>query len=421
MSDPQLHYDNQVVVITGAGSGLGKAYAKFFANRGAQVVVNDLGGSVRGEGGDSKSADIVVQEIISSGGKAVADYNNVENGHLIIDTAIKTFGRVDILVNNAGILRDVTLRNMTDLDFDLIMAVHVTGSYRTTRAAWPHFRKQKFGRVIMTSSTSGLYGNFGQSNYAAAKMAVVGLAETLAKEGAKYNIRVNALAPAAGTRMTATVMPPELVEVMKPDWVVPLVGYLCHKTCDENGSIFEAAAGHFDKLRWQRAPGVTLRPDETMVPGALAKKWNELVHFAPNSGHFETNLGPVERVAAALQLPKNDLGEDIRFDGRVALVTGGGDGLGRAYAKLFGKLGAKVVINDLKNADRTVQEIVSGGGEAFAVTMSVEQGDVLVQKVIEKYGRLDIVVNNAGQLKDKVSFDISCSVALTYRSRHSQT
>jgi multifunctional beta-oxidation protein len=254
----------------------------------------------------------------------------------------------------------------------------------------------------MTSSTSGLYGNFGQSNYAAAKMAVVGLAETLAKEGAKYNINVNALAPAAGTRMTATVMPPEMVEVMKPDWVVPLVGVLCHTSSKENGSIFQASAGHFDKLRWQRGPGVLLRPDETLTPGALAARWNEVIHFEKNAGHMERREGVLDRVSRAFELPPNPTGENIRYDGKVALVTGGGEGLGRAYARIFGKLGAKVVVNDLANAEKVAQDIRVAGGEAFAITMSVEQGDVLVQKVVEKYGRLDIVVNNAGQLKDKV-------------------
>ncbi|OAX77706.1 peroxisomal hydratase-dehydrogenase-epimerase [Emergomyces africanus] len=161
----ELRFDNQTVVVTGAGGGLGKAYALFFGKRGANVVVNDLGGSHRGEGASSKAADLVVDEIKAGGGKAVANYDSVENGERIIDTAIKAFGRVDILINNAGILRDISFKNIKDVDWDLIDNVHVYGSYKCTRAAWPYFRKQKFGRVINTASSAGLFGSFGQTNY----------------------------------------------------------------------------------------------------------------------------------------------------------------------------------------------------------------------------------------------------------------
>lgn len=164
----QLRYDGQVVVVTGAGGGLGKAYATFFGSRGASVVVNDLGGSVKGDAGQStstKAADVVVNEIKAAGGKAVANYDSVEFGEKIIETAIQNFGRIDILINNAGILRDISFKNMKDADWDLIINVHVYGAYKCARAAWPHFRKQKYGRVINTASAAGLFGNFGQSNY----------------------------------------------------------------------------------------------------------------------------------------------------------------------------------------------------------------------------------------------------------------
>lgn len=207
-----LRFDGQVVVVTGAGGGLGKQYCLAFAERGASVVVNDLGGSFKGEGNstrvrvsqlpftssylqDIQAADVVVEEIKAAGGKAVANYDSVTNGDKIIETAIQNFGRIDILLNNAGILRDVSLKNMKDQDWDLIMDVHVKGSYKCARAAWPHFRKQKFGRVINTASAAGLFGNFGQANYSAAKLAMVGFTETLAKEGAKYNIHANVIAP----------------------------------------------------------------------------------------------------------------------------------------------------------------------------------------------------------------------------------
>ncbi|KAK5720548.1 bifunctional hydroxyacyl-CoA dehydrogenase/enoyl-CoA hydratase fox2 [Elasticomyces elasticus] len=161
----ELRYDDQIVVITGAGAGLGREYAKLFASRGAKVVVNDLGGSKGDGGGASKAADEVVNEIRKAGGIAVPDYNNVEQGDKIIDTAIKHFKRIDVLINNAGILRDITIKNMTDADWDIIMAVHLTGAYKTARAAWPYFRKQRYGRIINTSSSSGLFGAFGQANY----------------------------------------------------------------------------------------------------------------------------------------------------------------------------------------------------------------------------------------------------------------
>ncbi|GKT45518.1 peroxisomal hydratase-dehydrogenase-epimerase [Colletotrichum spaethianum] len=191
----QLRFDGQVVVVTGAGGGLGKAYATFFGSRGASVVVNDLGGSFKGEGTSTKAADVVVNEIKAAGGKAVANYDSVENGDKIIETAIQNFGRIDVLINNAGILRDISFKNMKDEDWDLIMKVHVRGSYKCARAAWPHFRKQKYGRVINTASAAGLFGSFGQCNYSAAKLAMVGFTETLAKEGAKYNILSNVIAP----------------------------------------------------------------------------------------------------------------------------------------------------------------------------------------------------------------------------------
>lgn len=192
-----LRYDNRVVVVTGAGAGLGREYALLFASRGAKVVVNDLGGSHTGEGA-SRAADVVVKEIQDAGGIAIPDYNSVVEGHKIIATAISTFGRIDVLINNAGILRDKSVANITDEDWDKISDIHLKASFITTRAAWPHFKKQKYGRIIMTCSNSGIYGNFGQANYSAAKLGAVGLANTVAIEGSKYNIHCNTIVPTAG-------------------------------------------------------------------------------------------------------------------------------------------------------------------------------------------------------------------------------
>jgi len=399
-----LRYDDQVIVITGAGNGLGRQYAKFFGSRGAKVVVNDLGGSFNGKDqggkGDAKFADQVAQEIKDAGGIAVANYDAVQNGDKIIKTAIDNFGRIDVLINNAGILRDVTLRNMTDADWDIIMDVHVHGAMKTARAAWPFFKKQKYGRVINTSSSSGLFGNFGQSNYAAAKMALVGFTETLAKEGAKYNIRCNVLAPGAASRLTQTVWAPEMMEVMKPDWVVPLVGVLVHSSCQENGSIFEAAAGHFSKIRWERSKGFLAKPDENLTANLILQNYSKIADFT-DADHPSSTSDMMAALEQASALPSNPGGEDTSLRGKVALVTGGGFGLGRAYAMHLAKLGAKVMVNDVKNAEKVVDEIKAAGGEASAALMSVEEGPTIVQAVIKQYSRIDILVNNAGILGDK--------------------
>ena len=397
----QLRYDGQVVVVTGAGGGLGKAYATFFAARGASVVVNDLGGSFKGEGGSSKAADVVVNEIKAAGGKAVANYNSVEDGDKIIDTAIKAFGRIDILINNAGILRDISFKNMKDADWDLIFKVHVKGSYKCARAAWPYFRKQKFGRVINTASAAGLFGNFGQANYSAAKLAMVGFTETLAKEGAKYNIVCNVIAPVAASRMTETIMPPDVLALMTPEWVVPLVAVLVHKNnTSESGSIFEVGGGHVAKLRWERSSGQLLKCDDSYTPGAVLKKWDQVIDFSKP----QYPSGPndfLTLLEESTKMGRNDTGEKIDFTGRVALVTGGGAGIGRAYCLAFARHGASVIVNDLMNPDDVVNEIKAMRGKAVGAKYSAEDGDAFVKVAIDTFGRVDIVVNNAGILRDK--------------------
>ncbi|KAI0553342.1 hypothetical protein F4679DRAFT_530866 [Xylaria curta] len=397
----QLRYDGQVAVVTGAGGGLGKAYATFFASRGAKVVVNDLGGSFKGEGNSTKAADVVVNEIKAAGGEAVANYDSVENGEKIIETAIKAFGRIDILINNAGILRDVSFKNMKDADWDLVVKVHVKGAYKCARAAWPYFRKQKYGRVINTASAAGLFGNFGQANYSAAKLAMVGFTETLAKEGAKYNIVCNVIAPIAASRMTETVMPPEMLENLKPDWIVPLVAVLVHKSnTNENGSIFEAGGGHIAKFRWERSSGLLLKADDSYTASAIIKQWSKVSDFSNPQYPSGVNdfVGLLEE---SMKLGPSPQGEKIDFTGRVALVTGGGAGIGRAYCLAFAKAGASVVVNDLVNPDTVVEEIKKMGGKAAGVKASSEDGDAVVKGAIDAFGRLDIVVNNAGILRDK--------------------
>uniref|UniRef100_A0A6Q2ZL68 Hydroxysteroid (17-beta) dehydrogenase 4 n=1 Tax=Esox lucius TaxID=8010 RepID=A0A6Q2ZL68_ESOLU len=263
MSAP-LTFTGKVVVVTGAGGGLGREYALAFGERGASVVVNDLGGDIKGGGKSSAAADKVVEEIKSKGGKAVANYDSVEDGEKVIQTALDAFGRI-VLVSFIS---------------DLIHRVHLRGSFMVTRAAWNHMKNQKFGRIIMTSSAAGIYGNFGQANYSAAKLGLVGLANTLAIEGQKNNIHCNTIAPMAGSRLTQTVMPQDLSESLKAEYVAPLVLWLSHDQCQENGGLFEVGAGWIGKLRWERSQGCIVRQkNQAMSPEAVRDQWDHICDF----------------------------------------------------------------------------------------------------------------------------------------------
>eukprot|EP00754_Rhynchopus_humris_P036758 Rhum_TRINITY_DN18852_c0_g1::Rhum_TRINITY_DN18852_c0_g1_i1::g.168598::m.168598/K12405/HSD17B4; 3-hydroxyacyl-CoA dehydrogenase / 3a,7a,12a-trihydroxy-5b-cholest-24-enoyl-CoA hydratase / enoyl-CoA hydratase 2 len=281
----ELRFDGRVAIVTGAGQGLGKAYALELARRGASVVVNDLGASVKGTSGDGdRVADQVVAEIRAVGGKAAANYDSVEFGEKIVATAIENFGRIDIVINNAGILRDRSFKKMTDNDWDLIMAVHLKGAYAVSKAAWPHMLEQKFGRILCTASAAGLFGNVGQANYACAKMGLVGFAQTLGKEGAKNNVFCNAIAPVAGTRMTATVMPPAVVAGLKPEYVVPMSLYLCHDSSKANASFYEVGAGTFFKLQLVRSEGwVCDVTKEDPTVESVAANWKQIENTKKHS------------------------------------------------------------------------------------------------------------------------------------------
>ncbi len=262
-----IRFDNRVAIVTGAGNGLGRAHALLLASRGAKVVVNDPGGAVDGRplsngGGSHAAADKVVDEIKKAGGQAVANYDSVadaEGAANIVKTAVDSFGTVDIVVNNAGVLRDKTFHNMSVEDFDFVVKVHFLGTAYVTHAAWPILRAKAYGRVVVTSSNSGIYGNFGQSNYGGAKLAVVGFMNALRLEGQKYNIMINALAPVAGTRMTESLMTPEALEKLKPEYVSPMVAYLCSEQCQRTGEIWSAGAGYFARIEYREAPGVRIQ------------------------------------------------------------------------------------------------------------------------------------------------------------------
>jgi len=291
----ELRFDGKVAIVTGAGGGLGRTHALLLASRGAKVIVNDLGGSMHGGGKSSAAADKVVEEIKAAGGEAAASYDSVEDGDKIVQAALDHFGRIDIVVNNAGILRDVTFHKMSAEDWDLIYRVHVLGSFRVTHAAWPHLRDQGYGRVIMTASAAGIYGNFGQANYAMAKLGLTGFANTLALEGQKRNVLVNTVAPIAGSRLTETVLPKEITDALKPEYVSPLVAYLCHESCKENGALFEVGGGFVAKLRWERAAGVTFRLGRAITPEQIADRWSEVAGFekSEHPSNINESMAPV--------------------------------------------------------------------------------------------------------------------------------
>ena len=272
---PGVH--DRVIVVTGAGGGLGREYALLLAREGARVVVNDLGGARDGSGSGSTMADDVVAEVRKAGGLAVANYDSVatEEGALsLIQTALDEFGAVHGVVNNAGILRDGAFHKMTSDNWDAVMKVHLYGGYNVSRAAWPHFREQKFGRIVVAASTSGLYGNFGQSNYGAAKLGLVGLINTLAIEGAKYGINANAVAPLAATRMTEDIAPPEFLEKLPPAHVAPVVGYLLTEESTETGSVFVVGGGQVQRVAQFQNKGVTFAEPPTV--DQLAERWAEI-------------------------------------------------------------------------------------------------------------------------------------------------
>jgi NAD(P)-dependent dehydrogenase (short-subunit alcohol dehydrogenase family) len=257
----KIDFTGRVAIVTGAGAGLGKCHALELAKRGAKVVVNDLGGSKDGTGSDSSAANKVVEEIRALGAEAVPNYDNVstvKGGENIVKTALDAFGKVDILINNAGILRDKSFVKMEEENWDGVMGVHLKGAYCVTRPAFESMRSNGFGRIVMTTSGAGLFGNFGQSNYAAAKMGIIGLTNVLKLEGEKYNVKTNVIVPVAASRLTEGVIPPEFFEKMKPDFVTAAVLYLCSDQCTDNGMIINAALGYFSRSAVVTGPGAIL-------------------------------------------------------------------------------------------------------------------------------------------------------------------
>ena len=299
----QLDFKGRVAIVTGAGGGLGRAHALALAARGARVLVNDLGGGVHGEGGSVSAAQKVVDEIRAAGGEALANGASVtdfEAVQAMVGQAIDAWGRVDVLVNNAGILRDKSFAKMEMQDFRTVVEVHLMGAAHCCKAVWPHMVAQEYGRIVMTTSSTGLYGNFGQSNYGAAKLALVGLMQTLALEGAKHHIHVNALAPTAATRMTEGLMPAEVLAMLLPEAVVPAMLVLAHETAPTRTTLC-AGAGSFEAAHVTMTQGIFVGtgPD---APEQLAARLAEVTARAgdtvPGSGAAQGALEVQKAMAA---------------------------------------------------------------------------------------------------------------------------
>jgi NAD(P)-dependent dehydrogenase (short-subunit alcohol dehydrogenase family) len=270
-----LVFDGKVAIVTGAGGGLGRSHALELARRGALVVVNDLGGSVDGTGSGTTAAQAVVDEIKAAGGEAVANYDSVatpEGGQAIVQTALDTFGRIDVVVNNAGILRDASFKNMDADKVNPVLDVHLKGAFNVTQPAWEHMRTQSYGRIVNTSSGAGIFGNFGQTNYGAAKMGLVGLTRVLAVEGAKHNIKVNAVAPLARTRMTEDILGP-MAEKVAPEQITPVVAYLAHEDVPVTGEIYSVGGGRVARVFIGVTQGIV---DHGLTPEMVSDRFDEI-------------------------------------------------------------------------------------------------------------------------------------------------
>ncbi len=284
-----IRFDGRVAVVTGAGGGLGRCHALELARRGAKVVVNDLGGTVDGTGGNSAAAEAVVEEIKAIGGEAVANGSSVADAagvdRLVKDT-LDAFGRADIIINNAGVLRDRSFSKVTIEDFQFVVDVHLMGAVMVTKAFWATLKEQQYGRVVMTTSSTGLYGNFGQTNYGAAKLAQVGFMNTLKIEGQKDNIRVNAVSPVAATRMTEDLMPKEVLDLLKPEFVTPGVMVLCSEDAP-TGVVLTAGAGVFAQAKMVETPGAFIGRGPELTAEAVLAAWDTITDDNGAAAYFQ--------------------------------------------------------------------------------------------------------------------------------------
>jgi 3-hydroxy-3-methylglutaryl CoA synthase/NAD(P)-dependent dehydrogenase (short-subunit alcohol dehydrogenase family)/putative sterol carrier protein len=396
---PETRFDGRVAIVTGAGAGLGRCYALELAKRGAKVVVNDYGGARDGAGAGSASpADAVVAEIRAAGGQAVANYDNVataEGGERIVRTAVDFFGQVDILINNAGILRDKSFLKMDPENWNAVLAVHLSGAYNVTRPAFAVMKERGYGRIVLTTSAAGLYGNFGQTNYSSAKMGLVGFMNTLKLEGAKYNVKVNTIAPVAASRLTEDVMPPEMFSQMKPEFIAGIVLHLCSEGCAESGDIFNAAAGFYSRAAVLTGPGAVLSDGTTIpTPEEIRKHWEKInalegaVELSDANTAIMTFMTPPAPKAAA------------------AGATGGGEAAGGAadVKGVFERMPSAFRPEKAAGKDVTFQFSISGaGGGDWVVTVKdatcrVEAGRAEKPTTTIKMADSDFLALIAGKL-----------------------
>jgi len=365
----QIRFDGRVAVVTGAGAGLGRVYALELAKRGAKVLVNDLGGDRDGPGGGSSSpADKVVGEIQALGGEAAANYDSVstaEGGEKIVQAAMKAFGRIDILINNAGILRDKSFLKMEPENWQAVLGVHLNGAYNVSRPAFQAMREQGYGRIVMTTSAAGLYGNFGQTNYSSAKMGLIGMMNTLKLEGAKYNIKVNTVAPVAASRLTEDVMPPEMFQKMQPEFVAGLVLFYCSEACKETGRIINAAAGFYSRAAIVTGAGAIVGDGKT-PPSVedIRANWKKI-----NALHGATEMGDANAAVMSFISPPSPA------QGKPAEAASGGTDVKGIFAKMPAAFNAGAAAGK----DITFQFAISGagGGEWFA---AIKDGACTVQE-----------------------------------------
>ena len=361
-----IRYDGQVAIVTGAGAGLGRTYALELAKRGAKVVVNDLGGARDGSGSSSSAADKVVEEIKEMGGEAVASYDSVattEGGQAIVDKAVEAFGRVDIVVNNAGILRDRSLAKMTPEEWEQVLGVHLHAAYNVTRPALLKMRENSYGRVVLTTSAAGLHGNFGQTNYSAAKMGLVGFANTLKMEGERANIKVNVIAPVATTRLTEDILPPDMQEKLGPEFVAPMVLYLCSEGCKQTGMIYNAGMGFFNRSAVVTGPGAVVGDGKAIpTPEDIQANW-DAINDMSEAEEFGNATAALGGMMAAFS-PKKETSSD----------GGGGSGAAEIFAQMPGAFQS----DKAAGVDVVFQFTLSGdGGGAWHVVVKDGKCDVI--------------------------------------------
>ncbi len=387
-----IRFDDRVAVITGAGQGLGRLYALELGRRGAKVVVNDLGGARDGSGGGSAGpADKVVDEIKALGGEAVASYDSVstpEGGAAIVSKAIGAFGRVDIVINNAGILRDKSLAKMEPSEWDAVLAVHLDGAYNVTKPAFIKMRENGYGRIIVTTSAAGLHGNFGQANYSAAKMGLLGFMNTLKLEGEKHNIKINAVAPIATTRLSEDVLPPDLAEKLKPEFVTPLVTFLCSEQCPVTGAVYNAGMGYYSRSAIVTGPGTVLSEGNSI----------------PSPEQIAGNIKAIASLEGAAECYSTTaaLGDMLNAFERPKVVTGVSAGQGGVPADqsvsgmtasaVFDRIGKAFQADKAAGVDVVFQYKISGpGGGDWSVT--VKEGTCTVEKGVHPSPTTTIIMS----------------------------